>query len=133
MQDISAFQIYLLAMLPDIKNALDFSGILTTMIGIFFLVVFLASMVMLYNYVEVTGQEKKAAILLKKYLPYKTYGAIFALFSVLTFSSNFVPNYKQAAIIIGGTWAVNNENVRQLPDEIASAVNRLMESVGTEN
>lgn len=133
MENVSMFWMYIIAMLPDIKDALVLSFPLFFMfIAMLVSVGIKCFTVIIKNLEHCDEEDLKIAQIMHKLNPMKTIIGVWAVLYLLSWSSNFIPDHKQLAFIVGGHWAINNEDLREMPDNVAKVVNGYLEELGEE-
>lgn len=112
MENISWFWMYLISILPDVDALFEGVGIAMAIVAI------VGCLVVGANYLEGDQLSKSKFIIMPASI-----ALVCGLLSAAT------PSYKQLAFIVGGYWVVNNEHVRELPDNVAKVVNGYLEEL----
>ena len=126
MENVSMFWMYVIAMLPSIRDFFGMFGELAViLLGI---AVFVTALTLpICDFDDVKIKEAAKRIWTSKL-------SIVVLVTLFSFGSlsYFIPNYQQLAFIVGGHWAINNEDMREMPDNVAKVVNGYLEHLSEE-
>lgn len=110
---MSMFELYFLTILPSVKEAFSGGGV---------------TVLLLYACISVClGMEGEY---LHRSLWYRLGVPVTAF--VMMFFASLIPSHEQLAFIVGAEWATNNEDLREVPDNVAKVINGYLEELGSE-
>ena len=123
MENVSMFWMYVIAMLPSIS---DFFGLFMQLA---FILLGTAGFITLMLPPLCDFDDAKVKKAFKKIWTSKLSVTVFVTLFSLGSLSHFIPNYQQLAFIVGGHWVINNEDMRDMPANVAKVVNGYLEQL----